>query len=84
MKINSSIDFDTYNQYILDAQDKFIRPYLGQELIDQLSGETADTLKTYICRALGPFSLALATDEFSINIGEWAHRYPHHRQSTSL
>ena len=73
VKINSSIDFDTYNQYILDAQDKFIRPYLGQELIDQLSGETADTLKTYICRALGPFSLALATDEFSINIGESGH-----------
>ena len=73
VKINNSIDFDTYNQYILDAQDKFIRPYLGQELIDRLSGETADTLKTYICRALGPFSLALATDEFSINVGESGH-----------
>lgn len=73
VKINRSTDFEIFSQFIIDAQDKYIRPYFGQELIDKLTGETADKLKTYLCRALGPFSLALATDEFSINFGESGH-----------
>lgn len=73
VKINRSTDFEIFSQFIIDAQDKYIRPYFGQELIDRLTGEIADKLKTYLCRALGPFSLALATDEFSINFGESGH-----------
>ncbi|MDD4592262.1 MAG: hypothetical protein PHG06_17820 [Parabacteroides sp.] len=73
VKINKSTDFETYQQFLIDAQDKYITPYIGQSLIDKLITETADKLRSHICRALGPFSLALATDEFSINVGESGH-----------
>ncbi|MDD4010495.1 MAG: hypothetical protein PHQ67_11935 [Fermentimonas sp.] len=73
VRVNNSIDFEMFSQFIIDAQDKYIRPYVGQELIDKLNVETADKLKTYLCRALAPFSMALATDEFSINFGESGH-----------
>jgi hypothetical protein len=73
VKVNRSIDFETYRQYLIDAQDKYITPYIGQSLIDKLMSDNTDQLSIYVCRALGPFSLALSTDEFSINFGESGH-----------
>lgn len=73
VKINRSVDFETFSQFLIDAQDKYITPYIGLSLIDRLITETTDKLRLYICRAMGPFSLALATDEFSINFGESGH-----------
>lgn len=73
VKINKSKDFETYDMFVRDAQEKYIEPYFGSELLEELEGKPDDKLTKQICRALGPFSLALATDEFSINFGESGH-----------
>jgi hypothetical protein len=73
VKINASKDFGSYEMFVADAQEKYIEPYFGSELLKKLESETDDALREKICRALGPFSLALATDEFSINFGETGH-----------
>lgn len=73
VKVNRTIDFETYRQFVIDAQDKYVTPYIGQALIDRLMNEPNNKLSIFVCRALGPFSLALATDEFSINFGESGH-----------
>lgn len=73
VKINKSKDFDTYEMFIQDAQEKFIEPYFGSKLLQTLETQEGDELRQQICRALGPFSLALATDEFSIQFGEAGH-----------
>lgn len=73
VKINASKNFDTYRMFVADAQDRYIVPYFGNELISSLVNDDEDLLREYMCRALGPFSLALATDEFSIGFGESGH-----------
>ena len=73
VKINASKDFTTYEPFLEDAQQKYIEPYFGASLLDRLDGIAEDPLTVQICRALGPFSLALATHEFSINYGESGH-----------
>jgi len=73
VKINTSKNFDTYRMFVADAQDRYIVPYFGSELVSSLVNDDDDLLREYLCRALGPFSLALATDEFSISFGETGH-----------
>lgn len=73
VKVNTSKNFDTYRMFVADAQDRYLEPYFGSRLIDELAEKSDDLLREYLCRALGPFSLALATDEFSINFGETGH-----------
>lgn len=73
VKINASMDWNTYRPFVRDAQEKYITPYFGNLLIESIQSNDADVLREKICRALGPFSLALATDELSINFGETGH-----------
>ncbi len=71
VKINASKDWDTYNPFVEDAQEKYIELFFGSELLDEL--ESNDKLTIRICRALAPFSLALASAELSIGFGEAGH-----------
>ena len=74
VKLNATSDFSTLAPYINDAQDKYLAPYVGNKLLTTLeTNPDDDLLKSLLCRALGPFSLALATDELSINFGESGH-----------
>lgn len=73
IKINASKDFETYGVFLNDAQEKYIEPYFGESFLKTIDAATDDPLREKICRALGPFSLAMATDEFSINFGEAGH-----------
>lgn len=73
VKLNASTDWDTYRPFLRDAQEKYIAPYFGQALLDTIRNNDSDMLRERILRALGPFSLALATHEMSINFGESGH-----------
>lgn len=73
VKLNASTDWDTYRPFLLDAQEKYITPYFGEALLEAIATEQTDELRSRILRALGPFSLALATHELSINFGETGH-----------
>lgn len=72
-KISASKDWDTYAMFVEDAQDKYLEPYFGFELLQSLDDKPLDPLTIRLCRSLGPFSLALATDEMSIQFGEAGH-----------
>ena len=72
-KLNASTDWDTYRPFLRDAQEKYITPYFGETLLETIGSDEADKLLERILRALGPFSLAVATDEMSINFGESGH-----------
>lgn len=71
IRINKSADFTTYRTFIVDAQVKYIHRFFNEELIEVL--EDTDPLFELICRSLAPFSMAMSTDEFSINFGESGH-----------
>src|SRR5690554_6804273 len=73
VKVNKTMNFEMFRSFLIDAQDKYILPYIGQETIDQVKDSESDKLREYLCRALGPFAMALATDEFSIGFGESGH-----------
>lgn len=74
VKLNNSTNFETIAPYVQDAQDKYLLPYVGSELLEALEKKSADDrLKIYLSRALAPFAMALATDELSINFGEAGH-----------
>lgn len=73
VKVNKSMNFEMFRSFLIDAQDKYILPYIGQETIDQIKDSESDKLREYLCRALGPFAMASATDEFSIGFGESGH-----------
>lgn len=73
VKINASTNWDTISSFVIDAQEKYITPYFGEALLEAVATEQTDELRSRILRALGPFSLALATHELSINFGEAGH-----------
>ena len=73
VKINASTNWDTISSFVIDAQEKYITPYFGEALLEAVATEQTDELRSRILRALGPFSLALATHELSINFGEDGH-----------
>lgn len=70
VRINRSKDFASYKPYIIDAQQKYILPYFGQDIITALAQNNGDPLYSLICSALAPFSLAMATPEIALNFGE--------------
>lgn len=72
-KISASKDWDTYSMFVEDAQERYFEPYFGFELLQSLDDKPLDPLTIHLCRSLGPFSLALATDEMSIQFGETGH-----------
>ena len=70
--------YKTLRPYIADATDRFIRFYLGDTLVDKLEDDLylegdLSVLRLRVRRALGPFSVALATHELGILIGESGH-----------
>ena len=70
--------YKTLRPYIADATDRFIRFYLGDTLVDKLENNLSlegdlSVLRLRVRRALGPFSVALATHELGILIGESGH-----------
>lgn len=73
VKINGATHWDTIGSFVIDAQEKYITPYFGEALLEAIATEDTDELRSRILRALGPFSLALATHELSINFGEAGH-----------
>lgn len=73
VKINASTNWDTISSFVIDAQEKYITPYFGEALLTTIANKDSDELRSRILRALGPFSLALATHELSINFGEAGH-----------
>lgn len=78
VKVNKSeFLFATLSPYLDDAYEKYIVPYIGETLIERLlgnvTGETEHRLHWGICRALGPLSIALATPELGVLIGDSGH-----------
>lgn len=73
VKINRSKDFTTYKPFIEDATRKYLEPFFGKSLLTDLEDKGDEELRDLLCRALGPFSLALATAELSIQFGESGH-----------
>lgn len=63
--------------YLDDAYEKYIIPYIGETLIERLLGNVTEEaerrLHWGICRALGPLSIALATPELGVLIGDSGH-----------
>lgn len=68
VKINASMPFESIEPYINDAADIYLLPYVGEQVMAAAEGD--DTLKEKVSRALGPLSLALATDELGIMYGD--------------
>lgn len=73
VKISKSRNFEVYSPFIRDAEQKYLEPYFGESLLSHIAEKKEDELYSLLCRSLGPFSLALATDELSINFGETGH-----------
>lgn len=73
VSINASKDFATYEQYVIDAQREYLEPYVGYKLLEDIEAKDDDKLYILLCNALGPFSLAIATHELSIQFGESGH-----------
>lgn len=72
-KINKNMNFETLEPYVQDAQDKFLLPAFGDALLQEIEKVETDALHGLLCRSLAPFTIALASDEMSINFGESGH-----------
>lgn len=70
VKINASIPWEAVEPYIADALDIYIAPQVGDAVIVQAEAGTDQQLTEKILRALGPLTLALATDEMGIQYGD--------------
>ena len=68
VKINASMPFESVEPYINDAADIYLVPYIGTGILDKADGDS--DLKRMLGRALGPLSMALATDELGIMFGD--------------
>ena len=68
VKMNANIPFESIRPFIRDATDIYIEPNIGAPTLGK--AETDETLKEKICRALGPLSVSLATDELGIQYGD--------------
>ena len=68
VKMNAVVPFESLRPFILDATDIYIEPNIGAATLAK--AEADDTLKEKICRALGPLSVSLATDELGIQYGD--------------
>ena len=79
-RINASFPFKQLIPYLEDAFQRFILPYVGEPLHDRLSSllpgsgsEREQETRRLIARALGPLSLALASPELGVVIGDSGH-----------
>lgn len=72
VKINAAIPWEALEPFIDDAIHIYLVPQVGQALIDRAEqgAETDAELNARIVRALGPLSLALATDELGVQYGD--------------
>ena len=68
VKMNAAIPFESIVPFIADATDIYLEPNVGAAILEK-AGED-DTLKEKLCRALGPLTLSLATDELGIQYGD--------------
>lgn len=68
VKMNAVVPFESIAPFIADATDIYLEPNVGISILEK--AETDDTLKEKLCRALGPLTLSLATDELGIQYGD--------------
>ena len=79
-RVTASFPFRQLIPYMEDAFQRFILPYVGESLHDRLSSllpgegdEHEREARRLIARALGPISLALASPELGVVIGDSGH-----------
>jgi hypothetical protein len=80
LKVNSSLNEANFNPFIPDAEEKYIKPFLGDQLFELLNtwAETKDeaespelaALYPYVLAAAARFTMLLATPHLNLNIGE--------------
>ena len=71
VKINASMPFESIEPFINDAADIYLVPHISSEVLEAAAAADANShLKGLVRRALGPLSLALATDELGIMYGD--------------
>lgn len=79
LKINSTLKEETFSPFIPDAEEKYIKPFLGDELFslletwaDEQSDDDAEMVALYpkVIPALARFSMLLAAPHMDLNIGE--------------
>ena len=71
VKINASMPFEAIEPYINDAADIYLVPYITSAVLEAAAAAGVNShLKMLVRRALGPLSLALATDELGIMFGD--------------
>lgn len=68
VKLNANIPFESVAPYIADATDIYLEPNVGAAILSK--ADTDDALNEKLCRALGPLSMSLATDELGIQYGD--------------
>jgi len=77
VKINKSIPFSILYPYLDDAYYKYLVPYVGEELLSKICEDEANsyeiTLHMMTQRVLGPLTVALASPELGIQIGDSGH-----------
>lgn len=77
VKINASFPFVSLEPYLDDAFYRYLLPYLGEPLTEQLSKDAVTNedikVRTMIARALGPLAVALASPELGVLIGDSGH-----------
>ena len=79
-RASASFPFKQLIPYMEDAFQRFILPYVGESLHERLSSllsgegsEREQEMRRLIARALGPLSLALASPELGVVIGDSGH-----------
>ena len=70
VKINASIPYDSIEPFIDDALDIYVKPYIGQSVINQAKEDKESELYQKLLRALGPLTLMLAADEMGVMFGD--------------
>ena len=70
VKINSTLPYESIEPYIEDALDIYIKPYIGQSVINKAKAAPESDLYNKLLRALGPLTLMLATNELGVMFGD--------------
>lgn len=82
VSISASFPSEKLNPFLIDAESRYLLPYLGADLLAELSAYvlTPDPLKPELGellpvarRALAPFAVYMAAPETSINFGDTGH-----------
>ena len=70
VKMNSSLPYESIEPYIEDALDIYVKPYIGQSVIDKAQEQKESQLYNRLLRTLGPLTLMLAADELGVMFGD--------------